>query len=103
MLAKLKRSWRELAHGRPGHRFRDYQQARRGGRPAWRRIVSIVAGVLLVLVGIVALPAPGPGTLVIVLGAALLAREFPRVASFMDGLERFLRRAWTRLKRRFAR
>ena len=49
--------------------------------------------------GIVALPAPGPGSLVIVLGAALLGRELRPVAKAFDWLELFLRRNWQRLRR----
>lgn len=44
-------------------------------RGAYRSGVLVV-GVLVVLVGIVLLPLPGPGMLVIVLGVTILASEF---------------------------
>ena len=52
-------------------------------------------GILIVAVGIVALPAPGPGTLVIAFGAAFIARESMVVARFMDWTELKLRSAWS--------
>jgi tellurite resistance protein TerC len=41
-----------------------------------RRIVVLVVGVTVALIGVVMLVTPGPGILVIVLGLALLGLEF---------------------------
>ncbi|HWI35270.1 MAG TPA: PGPGW domain-containing protein [Burkholderiales bacterium] len=48
----------------------------------------IVAGALIALAGIVLLPLPGPGMLVIALGALLVAEESLSVAKALDALER---------------
>jgi uncharacterized protein (TIGR02611 family) len=61
------------------------------------RPLSIVAGLLVIALGIVALPAPGPGWLIIGGGAAFLAREFLFLARFLDKLEVKLRRLAGRL------
>jgi hypothetical protein len=47
----------------------------------------VVIGIFVIAVGIVALPAPGPGMLVLAFGAGLLAREFAAIARFFDWLE----------------
>jgi uncharacterized protein (TIGR02611 family) len=101
MLTGLKRSWRSLKHARPGQRFQRYHDNRRDpDRPAWQRVAWIAAGVLIIAAGIVALPAPGPGSLVIVVGGAILGREFRPVAQAFDWLELRLRAVWHRLRRR---
>lgn len=47
-----------------------------GGHLIWRIGVT-VAGVLVIVVGIVLLPLPGPGWLIIFSGLGLLATEYP--------------------------
>lgn len=95
MFQKLKRSWRQLKAGRPGHRFQaQYEAQQRSHRPAWARPVWMAAGTVVMAVGVVALPAPGPGVLVIAFGAALLARESLIAARILDWIELRLREAW---------
>jgi uncharacterized protein (TIGR02611 family) len=95
MVSPLKRRWRSLKHAPSGERFiRYYRNHNDPDRPVWRRVVSIAIGVVIMLGGIVALPAPGPGTLVIVIGAALLAKELKVVARALDAIERWLRGLW---------
>ena len=45
--------------------------------PSTRRLVIAVAGGTVLLVGIPLIPLPGPGWLVVFLGLAILAQEFP--------------------------
>ncbi|MCD9196801.1 PGPGW domain-containing protein [Aeromicrobium wangtongii] len=54
----------------------------------FRRTGSEVLGWLLVPVGIVMMPAPGPGTLVLVAGLALLARHYVWAQRLLVPLER---------------
>jgi uncharacterized protein (TIGR02611 family) len=99
MLDKIKRSWRRLKAGKPGHRFQaQYKEQQKARRPAWARPVWMAAGTVVMAVGVVALPAPGPGFLVIGLGAALLARESLIAARALDWIELRLREAWAWLK-----
>ena len=49
-----------------------------------RRVSVAVAGGVTVAVGIVLLPLPGPGTLVILAGLSILGREFPRARRAAD-------------------
>jgi uncharacterized protein (TIGR02611 family) len=64
------------------------------------RPLMILLGLVIIAGGVVLLPAPGPGWLVIGAGAALLAREFLFLARFLDRLEVRLRRIAGRLRRR---
>ena len=50
-------------------------RATRGGRLAWRVAVGVL-GVAVIVAGIVLLPLPGPGWLIIFGGLGLLATEF---------------------------
>ena len=92
MFEDMKKTWRRLRQVEPGKRFQEYNrlhQARERGTAS--RLISIVIGIAIVTVGIVALPAPGPGTLIIAIGAAFIARESFMVARFLDWLELRLR------------
>jgi len=55
-------------------------------------VASVLGGVLIVLGGIVAVPGPGPGWLIVFLGLGLVAGEFRPIARFMDWAEVRLRR-----------
>jgi uncharacterized protein (TIGR02611 family) len=88
MLTGLKATWRRMARARPGERFqREQQRHRREHRSRVSRITTLVVGLTIMAAGVVALPAPGPGMLVIALGGALVARESALVARMLDGLE----------------
>ena len=52
-----------------------------------KRIVKIVVGFTLLLIGIVLLVLPGPGWLTILLGLALLAAEFAWAKRLLDRLK----------------
>lgn len=75
-------------HGSPrsqrsrAYRLRIWARHRRfavRGTPKWHRIYRLVVGVvggLVLLCGIVAIPYPGPGWLIVFLGLGILASEF---------------------------
>lgn len=54
----------------------------------FRRTGTEVLGWILVPLGIVLMPAPGPGTLVLVAGIALLSRHYVWAQRILDPLER---------------
>lgn len=87
-------AWRELRHGTPGRRFEErYQRSRQGPACGALKKWSLIAGgFLLVLVGIIFLPLPGPGLLIIVAGALLMAQESRGAARLLDWLEAKTRR-----------
>ncbi len=49
-----------------------------------RRVSVAVAGGATVAVGLILIPLPGPGTLVVIAGLSILGREFPRARRAAD-------------------
>jgi uncharacterized protein (TIGR02611 family) len=89
----LKDAWHRFRSAKPGTRFkRQFEENQQERKHRWFRPVVIVVGVAVVLVGLVALPAPGPGILIVAAGAALLARESRWIAERLDLAEVKLRR-----------
>ncbi len=83
-----------------GERFiRFYAHRQLSRRRPWLRLVLLGAGGLTIALGIVLLPAPGPGSLVIIAGAAMLAGESQAVARQLDRLERALRAGLAKMRR----
>ena len=73
--------------------IRERVRATRGGRIAWRLAVALL-GIAIIVVGIILLPLPGPGWLIIFGGLGVLATEFEWAARLL----RYARRqvsAWT--------
>ncbi len=91
-----------LKDAKPGERFRAYYRASHAeGTSRTRNALLTGLGVVVLVVGLVALPAPGPGFLIIAVGGGLIARQSEGVATLLDrgevGLRAFLahgRRAW---------
>ena len=100
MFKRISESWRELKRGRPGTRFREqYERQHQRQDSRTGRVVRIIAGIILVPVGLFFLPAPGPGMVVLALGAIMIAREFLFAAKALDRLELRVRQALTWLNR----
>ncbi len=96
MFEKAKEHWQRLKESKPGHRFKDHyhqcQQSRSGGF-SLRAVFIMSLGTLVLLGGIVAVPGPGPGWLIILLGLGMFAGESKLIASLLDWVEVRLRRA----------
>lgn len=92
MLGKFTRPWKAMVDARPGKRFRArYEQRRRMRASAlWTPLYLIVGSALFVL-GLTMLVAPGPGLLVLFIGAALIGQESLVVARALDRTEVGLR------------
>ena len=106
MFKKLKQYWSSLKRGKPGSRFQEqYDKQHEKQKGGVGRVLRIIAGVLLIPAGLFFLPAPGPGFLVLGLGAVLLAREFRFAARGLDKIElrgrqlfKWFQGLWRRLK-----
>lgn len=101
MVKAIKRAWKHFSAKEPGSRFLEtFEENQRERGSAWKRVALIVAGVLLILVGVVALVAPGPGLLIGGVGLALIARESKLLSRALDRFELQVRRLWSRLRRK---
>ncbi|HEX8384644.1 MAG TPA: PGPGW domain-containing protein [Rubricoccaceae bacterium] len=93
MFDSVKRQWREVRSGEPGSRFQDqYERRQKSGRSPVRKGAVVVAGLVVLACGVFLLPAPGPGFLVVAIGAALVAEESLVAARASDWTEVRLRR-----------
>ena len=94
MFGRIRRQWRELAAARPGNRFQQrYARRQQARRSRFSAPLTITAGVLIALFGLVMLPAPGPGIIVVLVGASLIAEESRLAARALDCFEVRARRA----------
>lgn len=98
----LREAWARFKEGRAGHRFQaEYHRSHRQGNPPWVRVGWLALGTGLVAIGAIALPAPGPGWLIIGVGGALVARQSLGVARFLDSAEVRGRQLWSALSSRW--
>src|SRR5262245_42797589 len=98
MAGNFRRIWQHFRTARPGQGFQSLyrdRQTQRSGKYSPQFIVGVVGSVVLMILGLVLVPAPGPGWVIVALGCALLAREFLVVARILDAIEVKLRR-WAR-------
>jgi uncharacterized protein (TIGR02611 family) len=110
MFSGLRKQWRDLTKIPPGKRFQNRNERRKERRrKPLLKAAYLVMGAALLIVGIVLMPAPGPGFLVAFVGAAMLAEESLLAARAFDWLELKLRalfssfeRAWKRARDRRA-
>ena len=104
MFEKLKSNWKSLERGKPGSRFQDqYDRQRKAQSSRTGRVLRILGGAVLLLLGLFFLPAPGPGFIIVALGGALLARELKVAAIVLDWLELRGRALFSWAKRRWQR
>jgi hypothetical protein len=103
MFAAFQKSWKDLTHGKPGHRFqRRYENKKRsGGENPWRRVMNFALALACLAVGVVLVFIPGPAILFFLIGGGLLAAESRVVASGLDYSEFKVRAMWTWIKRRW--
>ena len=88
MLRFLKLQWRDLKCGRPGTRFKQRWRTREQRRRSYfAKPLYMTAGLFVFLIGLVMLPAPGPGCPIVFIGAAMIAEESFWMATVLDRIE----------------
>lgn len=88
MIEGLKQRWQALKRGKPGKRFQDeYDKRHDKNSSRARKIGMLVAGAIVLVAGIILMPAPGPGILIVAIGAAMLSQESKFAARILDGAE----------------
>jgi uncharacterized protein (TIGR02611 family) len=92
ILRRLAKDWADFKNSAPGERFeRRYRAGVRSGG-VLRKVLVVGSGLIVIAAGIILLPAPGPGTLIIAFGAGLIAQESLLAARVLDWLEVRLRK-----------
>ncbi|MBA8885327.1 PGPGW domain-containing protein [Dokdonella fugitiva] len=100
MFDTLKARWRAFIAVPRGERFlAHHRRAHRDGAAGWVRYAVMAGASLMIVVGIAMLVLPGPGLLVMLAGAVLLAEESAFVARVMDRIDLAVARAGRRWRR----
>jgi hypothetical protein len=87
----LAQRWHSFKASRPGRRFQDRYE-RTANAAGWRRWAVLAAGTALSVVGLMMLVTPGPGVLLLAVGATLLAEQSLWAACLLDRIELRLRK-----------
>ena len=90
MIERAKENWRRFKQSEPGRRFQDhhhYYQRGYGSKSYLRVLLRIFWGLLVVVGGVIAVPGPGPGWLIILLGLGVIAGESLSFARSIDRVE----------------
>lgn len=88
MFERVKRSWRRFKAGTPGRRFQQqFSRRKQSGRSPFQKALFIAAGILVMVAGFFFLFVPGPGLLILFLGAALIAKQSLLAARALDWTE----------------
>ncbi|MDN5697265.1 MAG: hypothetical protein L0G70_04725 [Rubrobacter sp.] len=100
MIEQIRKSWRQFKKSKPGRRFQD-RYHRRSDESKASRIVVLVVGVIMALVGLASMPLPIPADgFLLPLGLLFIASEIEPVARFLDWTELKARQAWRRVSTR---
>ena len=100
MIERARENWRRFKESKPGHRFQDHyhrHQRYSSGRSVLRMVFGVLGGFLVMVGGVIAVPGPGPGWLIILLGLGMVAGESLFFARLIDGAETILRQATRRI------
>jgi hypothetical protein len=99
VFAGFRKRWNRFVSAPRGARFRAHHERMREGRHALRTVLAVGLGLLLLALGLIMLVLPGPGLLTGIVGAMLIAGESLVVARWLDGLDLFAARIWTRWRK----
>ena len=102
MFTGLKQRWREFWRGPPGHRFEERFERNRHARlsASWlKRFLKPVAGMVLLIAGVVFCLIPGPGLPLVLIGVGLVAEASRPAARALDWVELRIRDVISRARR----
>lgn len=87
-MTDFRKQWHAFRRAPPGTRFAERHRRLHGAESSLAlRVLRAGAGVVLMLLGVIFMPLPGPGFVPLLVGAALLAGESLGMARFMDRAE----------------
>ena len=104
MWKRLKRGYRQFKKDEPGERFVDaHDRWREYSNGPVATVLILVAGAVLIAGGLFLGLVPGvPGIVLGLLGFALIATRFRRMAIWLDWSEVKIRKAWNKRRRAVA-
>jgi hypothetical protein len=97
MLEKFRQEWQRFKRRKPGQRFQErYREKQKLRRGVLRKVLVTASGALIFAIGVFLLAFPGPGTILIFIGASLIGEESLLGARGLDWLEIRLRSLYRR-------
>ena len=97
-VAELKQEWHLFKEDEPGHRFMHHRD-RMKKRSTKLNAIGLILGIALLAAGVAFCFLPGPGSVLIVFGLALVGARWARMAKLMDRTEPKLRHFFHRGQR----
>jgi len=82
-------------------RYRSWVATKHPSLRIANKILVSVAGVLVIAVGLILVPLPGPGWLIVFFGLSILGLEFPPIQRFTSAVASRAKQFWRSLKIRF--
>jgi len=79
-------------------RYRSWVATKHPSLRIANKILVSVAGILVIVVGLVLVPLPGPGWLIVFFGLSILGLEFPPIQRFTSSVAGKVKRLWRFLK-----
>ena len=102
MFKGLRKQWRDLTKVEPGKRFQNrYECRKERRRKPLLKAFYMLFGAAIFIAGLILMPAPGPGCLIALIGAGMLAEESRLVARTLDRAELKMRSLLSRARRIF--
>lgn len=90
MVRRIREHWHAFKESEPGNRFQDrYERSvlKRGQRSQLSKIIHVLIGLVIMVLGALLWFLPGPGWAVVFIGAAVIAGESLWMARFLDFIE----------------
>ena len=87
MIDQAKRNWQAFKRSQPGYHFQERYNRRQqttSGPFDPKNLLYVAAGILIVVVGVLLAPIPGPGGIIAFVGLALIGSEFLPIARALD-------------------
>lgn len=91
-------------HSHPSHsgysRYREWVVTKHPSLQLLNKLLVSVAGILVIVVGLILVPLPGPGWLVVFFGLSILGLEFPLFQRLTSWIGSKAKGIWSSLKSR---
>lgn len=98
MISLLMLKQDEKTKGRSYRRYREWVSTQHSSVLVAHKAGVIVAGIVVILVGFILIPLPGPGWLIVFFGVSILGLEFPVFGRFTAWIRGKARSLWRRLR-----